>query len=242
MCPYVGSKQNFLILIPCSKRKISPGQANYQSSVSNVQPSSDIPAINELREELLELVKATPELANREENKNGVLNRCSRSVKALDLYDGNFLRRVRDSLMSSEFKDHVLIISALYGLVKLDEYLKLYDLEIKDKLESKDKGKNSVYKFWRKNNLSNILRKYIKSNNIGTVWSLLPIKYHNLFDNLWADPKKTGISCIHILIPNGGNSTSYKRADWLNSFLKNGCISKDDAVEFSKGCRRVFYR
>jgi len=138
-------------------------------------PSSDIPAIIELREELLELVKATPELANREENKNGVLNGCSRSVKALDLYDGNFLRRVRESLMSSEFKDHILIISALYGLVKLDECLKLYDLEIKDKLESKDKGKNSVYKFWRKITLCNIPRKYIKSNNIGTVWSLLPI-------------------------------------------------------------------
>ena len=241
MCPYVGSKQNFLILIPCSKRKISPGQANYQSSVSNVQPSSDIPAINELREELLELVKATPELANREENKNGILNQSSRSVKAIDLYDGNFLRRVRDSLMSSECKDHVLIISALYGLVKLDEYLKLYDLEIKDELESTDKGKNKVYKFWKKSSLNDILYKYIESNNISTVWSMPPINYHNVFDELWND-HSGDIRCFHILIPNGRNATNYKRADWLNSFLKNGCISKDDAVEVSKGCRRVFYR
>jgi len=241
MCPYVGSKQNFQILIPCSKRKISPGQANDKSSVSNVQPSSDIPAINELREELLELVKATPELANREENKNGILNQSSRSVKAIDLYDGNFLRRVRDSLMSSECKDHVLIISALYGLVKLDEYLKLYDLEIKDELESTDKGKNKVYKFWKKSSLNDILYKYIESNNISTVWSLLPINYHNVFDELWND-HSGDIRCFHILIPNGGNATNYKRADWLNSFLKNGCISKDDAAEVSKGCRRVFYR
>jgi len=232
MCPYVGSKQNFLILIPCSKRKISPGQANYQSSVSNVQPSSDIPAINELREELLELIKATPKLANREENKNGILNQSSRSVKAIDLYDGNFHRKVKDRLRSSECKDRVLIVSALYGLVKLDEYLKLYDLGIKDEQESTNKEKNSVYKFWENSNLNDILYDYIESNNISNVWSLLPIDYHNVFKNLWNDLGEEGISCFHILIPNGGNAINYKKADWLNSFLKNGCISKIDGVEF----------
>jgi len=241
MCPNIESERNFLILIPCSKRKISPGQANYQSSGSNDQPSSDILAINELREELLELVKATPKLAKREENKNGILNHSSRSVKAIDLYDGNFNRKVKDRLRSSECKDRVLIVSALYGLAKLDEHLKLYDLQIKDELESTDKDKNRVYKFWKKSSLNGILYKYIESNNISTVWSLLPINYHNLFDELWND-HSGDIRCFHILIPNGGNSTNYKRADWLNSFLKNGCISKDDAVEFSKGCRRVFYR
>jgi cytoplasmic iron level regulating protein YaaA (DUF328/UPF0246 family) len=44
------------------------------------------------------------------------------AVKAIDLYDGNFHRKVKDRLRSSECKDRVLIVSALYGLVKLDEY------------------------------------------------------------------------------------------------------------------------
>jgi len=232
MCPHIESKRNFLILIPCSKRKISPGRESCKSGVPDVQkPHSDDPRLNELREELLELIKATPKLANREENKNGILNGCSRSVKAMNLYDGNFHRRVRDSLRSSECKDRVLIVSALYGLVKLDEYLKLYNLEIKDKLDSTDKEKNSVYKFWKKNNLSNILCKYIKSNNISTVWCLLPIDYHNMFKKLWDERSSRNIKCSHIIIPNGGNATNYKRADWLNSFLKNGCISTIDGVD-----------
>ena len=235
MCPYVGSKQNFLILIPCSKRKISPGQANYQSSVSNVQkPSSDIPAINELREELLKLIKATSKLANREENINGVLNQSSPSVKAIDLYDGNFHRKVNDRLRSLKFKDCVLIVSALYGLVKLDDYLKLYNLEIKDELESTNKDKNRVYKFWKNSSLNDILYNYIESNNISTLWSLLPIDYHNVFHKLWNDLRRRDIRCFHILIQNGGNATNYKRADWLNSFLDNGYISKIDGFEFSK--------
>jgi len=166
--------------------------------------------------------------------KIGVLNQSSPSVKAIDLYDGNFHRKVNDRLRSLKFKDCVLIVSALYGLVKLDDYLKLYNLEIKDELESTNKDKNRVYKFWKNSSLNDILYNYIESNNISTLWSLLPIDYHNVFHKLWNDLRRRDIRCFHILIQNGGNATNYKRADWLNSFLDNGYISKIDGFEFSK--------
>jgi len=78
-----------------------------------------------------------------------------------------------------------------------------------------------------KNALWETLYNYIKLNNIYFAWSLLPKSYHLIFNSLWDKLKEECIKCCHVNLPNAGNGTSYKRAEWLKSFLKsNGDVSK----------------
>jgi len=67
------------------------------------------------------------------------LNPSAPLTRAVDLYSGNFYRRARGTLLNladrkQELDVHVLIVSALYGLVKLDEGIKEYELTITDRL------------------------------------------------------------------------------------------------------------
>jgi hypothetical protein len=103
---------------------------------------------------------------------------------------GNFYRVTGGSLhaiMAGQYPSiHVLIVSAFYGLAKLDEGLKEYELQMGDMLHSGIK----VYQFWQRNNLWQILQNYINQNNITYVWSLLPdsppsFQYHRVFNGLW---------------------------------------------------------
>ena len=85
-----------------------------------------------------------------------------------------------------------------------------------------------------KNALWETLYNYIELNNIYFVWSLLPKSYHSIFRCLWDKLKGKGIKCCHVNVPNAGNGTSYKRAEWLKSFLKsNNDISKINESGFN---------
>jgi hypothetical protein len=136
---------------------------------------------------------------------------------------GNFYRVTGGSLhaiMAGQYPSiHVLIVSAFYGLAKLDEGLKGYELQMGDMLHSGIK----VYQFWQRNNLWQILQNYINQNNITYVWSLLPysppFQYHPVFNRLWRVLRNTQIQCFHVQVPGAGRSTGHKRAQWLVQIL-----------------------
>ena len=101
-----------LILIPCCKSK------NEHPTYSTL--STPLPDIDDLRRELLELLQKLPGL-ERPENKKGVLNPNAPLTRAIDLYTSNFYKKARkvllDILHGKYPYIHVLIVSALYGLV-----------------------------------------------------------------------------------------------------------------------------
>jgi hypothetical protein len=173
--------QNALVLIPCCRRKnVTPFQGQSQP-IPNIQP---------LRTKLLQQIQHTPALANIPENQRGILNPNAPLTQSINLYVGNFYRVTGGSLhaiMAGQYPSiHVLIVSAFYGLAKLDEGLKEYELQMGDMLHSGIK----VYQFWQRNNLWQILQNYINQNNITYVWSLLPdsppsFQYHRVFNGLW---------------------------------------------------------
>jgi hypothetical protein len=206
-----------LILIPCCKRK-------------NVYPannalSTSLPGINDLRNKLLRLLQATPWLRGKPENQRGVLNPNAPLTRAIDLYVGNFYRKAKrvllDILHGKYPYIHVLIVSALYGLVKLDEGIREYELTMDDKLVNGIK----VYRFWQEEGLWKILLDYIHKNKITHIWSLLPSStqypYHQVFEELWRTLRNTPIKCIHVEIPEAGSATGTKRAEWLEYVIEN---------------------
>jgi len=232
-------EQNILVLIPCSKRKnlLDRETKKFLPSKSHGE-YSDLPNIENLRNELIKLVSNSKELAERDENKNGILKPGSPYIKAIKLYNGNFykneVKKLIENLINNRSNIRVLIISAFYGIAKPDEYLNLYNLRMDDKLNTVDKDLNRVYKFWEKNALWDTLYNYIELNNIYFVWSLLPKSYHLIFSSLWDKLKEECIKCCHVNAPNAGNGTSYKRAEWLKSFLKsNGDVSKINKSGFN---------
>ena len=131
---------------------------------------------------------------------------------------GNILRQILTGKYPSV---HILIVSAFYGLVRLDERLKEYELQMGDRLQNGIK----VYKFWQQAGLSQILQDYIFSNNISYVWSFLPdsmphFPYHRVFSNLWKALRNTQIQCYHVQVPGAGSGIGYIRAKWLVEILR----------------------
>lgn len=217
MCTITPMKknQNALVLIPCCKQKnVTPFQGQSQP-IPNIQP---------LRTQLLQQIQRTPALANIPENQRGILNPNAPLTQSINLYVGNFYRVANNSLqgiMAGQYPSiHVLIVSAFYGLAKLDEELKEYELQMGNTLYNGMK----VYQFWQQNNLWQILQNYISQNNIAYVWSLLPdsmpsFPYHRVFNNLWIVLRNTQVQCFHVQVPSAGTGTGYKRAEWLVQIL-----------------------
>lgn len=215
-----------LILIPCSKSKNQPKRSIPASSekpatCTKTQSRTPLPHLTEPRNKLLKLVKETPHLRERPENQRGVLNPSAPPARAIDLYTGHLHRKVekalRDILKGKYPYIHVLIVSALYGLVKLDEKIREYNLSMNDKLANGAK----VYQFWQQEQLWKILQNYIQENKITHIWSLLPTKYHKVFKELWANLKNKPTKCIHIKPSKAGSATPTKRGQWLNHIIEN---------------------
>jgi len=131
------------------------------------------------------------------------------------------VRKSLQAIMSRQYPSiHILIVSAFYGLAKLGEGLKEYELTMGDTLSNGMK----VYQFWQQNNLCQILQNYIIQNNIAYVWSLLPdsmpsFPYHRVFNNLWGVLRNTQVLCYRVQVPSAGTGTGYKRAEWLVQIL-----------------------
>ncbi len=122
--PSSGGKKA-LILIPCG------GDKNTSYLGDEVaRPLGDIEA---MRNEMLELLRATPELKVKEKNANGILADETPISYAVDLYQGKFYsvtKRILKRIFNGDYPSiHVLIVSAFYGLVQLDEGIKKYELD-----------------------------------------------------------------------------------------------------------------
>jgi len=213
MCPI--KPINALVLIPCCKqKKVTPFR----------RTSQPIPNILPLRTQLLQQIQRTPVLANIPANQRGILNPNAPLTQSIHLYVGNFYQVTKKSLWSilaGQYPSiHVLIVSAFYGLAKLDEGVKEYELQMGNILHNGMK----VYQFWKQNNLWQILYNYINENNIYYVWSLLPdsmpfFPYHRVFNKLWKILRNTQIQCFHVRVRGAGSGTGRKRAEWLVQIL-----------------------
>lgn len=206
------SDDKALVLIPCCKGK----------DVDQINGEGDPPlaGLKPLRNQLLSCVRQTPLLAKKPENQMGIFDKNAPMTQAVKLYTGNFYQVAREPLFkvfSREFPSvRVLIVSSFYGLVRLREFIKEYELQMGDTLHNGTK----VYRFWQQRQLSRMLRDYVIQNGITYVWSLLPdsmphFPYHRVFKQFWKEARNTEIRCFHLKIPGAGSGTGYKRAEWL---------------------------
>jgi len=142
------------------------------------------------------------------------------------VYCGNFYYAAEDALKAVADGDvdsvDVLIVSAVYGLVQLNEGIKKYELQMGDTLHDGSK----VYKYWQQQDLWEILWNYAVDHNIGYIWSLLPnsmpsFPYQQTFKDFWSLSRKKGIECYHVRVPGAATATGYQRARWLNEIVNS---------------------
>ena len=206
-----------LILVPCCKKK---------TVVPSTEVVSALPGLPVLREKLLEAIKITPVLKEKEENRKGILDPEAAISRAIDLYCGRFYNQAEDLLRAlaggQVTNVNVLIVSAFYGLVLPHEGIKEYELLMSDTLSSGMK----IYRYWQDCGLWEILQDYIKRNKISHVWSLLPnsrpkFPYQHVFKQFWGKAGDYGVSCFHVRVPGARTSTGYQRARWLGEVMSS---------------------
>lgn len=214
--PNIENMDDALILIPCCKvKRVTPSRG------PGHRPPFDL---GSSRSGLLSRIRETAEIAGRKENLDGILNEAGTPVQAVGLYDGHFYRKTHDVLRAIARGDHpslhLFIVSALYGLVDLNEPLKTYDLMMGEKLH----GGLPVWRYWQENGLAEKLEEYVEGHAITHIWSLLPdskpaYPYQQVFEAFWDHARDTDVRCVHVTSPGAGSGSGARRAAWLHDVV-----------------------
>ena len=212
-----------LIIIPCSATKVLKPLINYNQSAIALN------GVGLLRQNLLNALLQDRAFISNPTNQSGVLSANSSKTIACELYNGKMYSKIKGMtrlIAQNQHPDiHILILSALYGIVQLNEELQLYDLTMGTSIANQAKSDNKVYKAWKKSNLSDIVFQYITNQEINNVWSLLPdsmpkFPYHRVLTSLWKRLCQNNISCYHIFPGKEKNQCAgLYRGLWLNWML-----------------------
>jgi cytoplasmic iron level regulating protein YaaA (DUF328/UPF0246 family) len=203
-----------LILIPCSRSK--------KESIPVGPFSLPIEGLSDMRNELAAMVRETPQLINRPENKKTLVDGAGSITLAMDLYNGRLYQSRRTALTEvasggRHLSVYILIVSAFYGLVRLDEGIKIYDLQMGDKLSNRQR----VSEYWQANGLSSVLMQYVGRTGINIIWSLLPkTGYHSVFSDFWLTAGNKSIDCFRVDIQGVRQASGWFRGRWLNYMIR----------------------
>ncbi|MCD6161469.1 MAG: peroxide stress protein YaaA [candidate division Zixibacteria bacterium] len=200
-----------LILIPCCGSKQEGGDNNYDNDKSILNYLDDKSKLINLRKILLENFNLPNDLdvGDSPQNNNDVLY-----MPAYRRYCGKLYSKITDNAwqqLEGNPKLDLIIVSALFGLVKWNESLRDYNVAMKNKIEGK-----SLKRWWRDNNLCGILKDYIKENNISKIYNILSNDYSDAlrgcFANCGIKVEKHNFSKYRIAI-------NYHRGKWVNDFI-----------------------
>jgi len=209
-----------LVLIPCCKEK-------RVSADDYSVLASPVPGIEPLRLGLISKLQKTPTLADKRENREGILNAQAPRTAASSLYQGELYNQLKNVWRQNAAE--ILIVSAAYGLVRFREARKEYELQMGDRFTDKQ----PVYEYWQQAGLSGLLEDYIRTNEISHVWSLLPdslqvgAPYHRVFRQYWRRANSLGQTCFWVKVFKAdekghsvGSGSGGKRGEWLAAVLK----------------------
>lgn len=208
------SNKDKLYLIPCSSSKISKKELeNRKFKFENLEFNNEL---GQYRKELIGKLKKA-KTHTRKLNTGEVLDINNKfdfdlTTQAHILYSkGNLYHsNSSDSLnWSQKEKEKIYIISALFGMIRADNYIPLYDLAMSDEI---DGSKNFAQRFW-KGKLDVIIENLINEGYI--IYNLLSKDYNSSIS-------KEAINLTVIPdIKYTKSDASEKRGKWLKNNLLN---------------------
>lgn len=206
-----------LILIPCSGSKKSGGITEYstKSSISNYLTSSSREHLLSLRRKLFEYF-SIPFGQDVGYPNDGTIN----YMEAYKRYTGKHSQIYRqiysgswEKLRETQNLD-LVIVSALYGLLRYDEPIRHYDITMKDKI-----GHQTLKTWWRNNGLCAILKDYINENSsILEVHNVLSNDYNEALRGCFID---IGAEYSYHDFSEYKRVSNAHRGKWVNDFIQN---------------------
>ena len=189
-----------LVLLPCSgTKRVRP---------TALSPAEPVAGIEAVRDHVWSALGSGPE--------------PGKTVPAIALYDGLMYvaadRALRAVATGKYPSVDVLIVSALYGLVRPAEPIADYDLTMGT---TTDHG-SRVYRLWQQHGIADVLARYVRDREITRVWSLLSSSvpaspYQQAFQAFW---ETTRVPSRHVRVRNAGMDILRKRGAWLDVTLR----------------------
>ena len=212
-----------IFLIPCSSRKIL--NEELESNPFDINKLEFNNELGDFRKELICKLKIAEQNNTHKRKKTVTKNKISKTEKinitnefdfhctaqANILYSkGNFYRiNSSDSVnWKKNDKERIYIVSALFGIIRADNYIPLYDLAMNDEI---DRIKNFAQRFWN-GKLDVIIEKLISNGCL--IYNLLGETYKNSIN------KTLQLTIVPDIKVNGSDADE-KRGKWLKKNLLN---------------------
>lgn len=205
-----------LILIPCcgSKRKIGETEYNANNSIFYYLNSSFKEHLLNLRRRLFEYF-SIPFGRDISQQDDGAIF----YLEANKRYTGQYSQIYRQISSNSWEKLRktanldLVIVSALYGLLRYDEPIRYYDKTMKNKI-----GNKTLKAWWRNNDLCAILEDYVNRNNISEIHLVLSNDYSEAIKGCFIDMK---VKSIHYDFSEYKSGSNAYRGKWVEDFIQN---------------------
>jgi cytoplasmic iron level regulating protein YaaA (DUF328/UPF0246 family) len=197
-----------IILIPCSGSKAPGGNLNPQPSkmADSLSPVSYLNLMSARKElsDILSKARSPLGFKNDETEKN--------YLPAYQRYQGHIYSQSGLSRLYPAFKGRLVIVSALYGLLDGSDFIRDYNLSMKDTLPTGVK----VHTFWRRHGLRDILLELLTGEDTAEVHDLLSGHYREAL-RPWPDSKMMNYHPYNY--PGLGQGSSFSRAKDLKRLL-----------------------
>jgi len=204
-----------IILIPCSGSKREGGETSYNtnSSILNYLTDSSRKHLLNLRRRLFEYFSIQfGQDVGHHNNKIYYMPAHKRYAGK----DSQIYRQISpsswDILRNTENLD-LVIISALYGLLRYDEPIRYYDKKMKDIMEHQ-----TLKTWWRNNGLCDIVKDYLNKNNISEVHSVLSNDYNEALRGCFTD---IGAKYVYHDFSEYKSGSNAHRGKWVDDFIQN---------------------
>lgn len=202
-----------LILIPCSgsKRELGDTIYNTKSSILNYLTDS-------YKEHLLNLRKRIFEYSSIQFGQDvDCQDECKINyLEAYKRYTGHIYRQISSSSWSKLKQAtnlDLVIVSALYGLLRHDETIRYYNKTMKDKM-----GTYTLKTWWRNNGMHGILKDYVNKNNIKEIYIALSKDYSEALSNYFTD---TEVKFVYKDFSKYKSGSNAYRGKWVDDFIQN---------------------
>jgi hypothetical protein len=198
-----------VVLIPCSERKIKAGETTYE------EPKLKLILGDEAYKDLLRArnnLSSVLGLRPGPDISGGVRESGLQFMPAYRRYRGIMYQEAEFVNLFPNFKGKIFIVSALYGLLEANDFIRNYNLKMNDKLGSGEK----VWKWWIKKGLGHYLNIAL-SNSVATeVHNLLTQDYRKAIGS-WQEKDRYKI--IEYNYPGLGIGSLYRRREDLKRIL-----------------------
>jgi len=203
-----------LIVIPCCGSKIEGGDRYYypENSVINFLSNEAGGYLLDLRRKIF-LDYSLPsgrDIGMQDEEEISYMEAYKRYTGNRSQIYGQISFTSWEKLINSSNLD-LVIVSALYGLLKYDESIRNYNAAMKDTVAGR-----KLKTWWRKNGLCTILKNYISKNKILEMHFVLFADYNEALEGFETVVKST----YYDFSSYKSGSNSY-RGKWVDDFMRN---------------------